>query len=1216
MLLLKPRLNLPGFVLGNLALLVVLVASALAQSSNATLNGTVTDPSGAVVPGAELVLTNTATNSEAKATSNDRGDFTFRNLTPGTYDLKVSKSGFQAYVQKGIILTINQIAQANVQLKVGGTTDTVTVIGDASAINFTDATVQGGVAPETLNNLPIVVGGAPRSSVGLAVLLPGVSTGASGNAFDARINGGLQSGDEAVLDGVSMQQGYMNQSGMVSLQGDFQMSPDMVSEVKIITSNYEPQYGSSTSGQLQVVTKSGGSEYHGAAFEYHRNRVLNARQWNATSRPFNIQNNFGANFGGPIWLPKKFFGPLGYDRNAGHKTFFYFNWEAFRAAGGASVPTFTIPSAKARIGDFTDWKDASGNLIPVYDPATTRANPAYNAALPASATNQPFLRTQFSCNGVLNVICPSRIQNSIAAAYLRFMPAPNRPGELNNYVLPRAVPNSLINGSNVYLAKIDHYIGDKDHFSFTYWGQFAAINIASALPPEIATESPTTPQNSPIPRANWEHTFSPKLTHHLSAGYLNRNEGYGSLNLGVSLPKIAGVASQDYLPQFTFGDGFTQISNSSGINARNITTRPTWVINNILSWVVGNHTLKFGGEWRNAGGNIRQGTNESGSFGFGRDTTSLPFVTSGHPIAGFLLGAVSNANVDFRTVSAWYPRQNAYVIHGGDTWKMTQKLTLNYGLRWDVFTPMREKFNRFSFFDPVGANPGAGGRPGRLAFAGNQFGSASFGADFPEETWKKGFAPRLGIAFAPDQKMVVRAGYGIFFAQAFYPGWGGGMSLDGFNLNQSFSTTGFSGIVPAFYLQDGFPQNFNRPPFINTAFRNGQGILYRPVDANRRPYSQQWNLTIERELPGSINVSVAYVGNKGTRLPSSLQPLNVLNPNDARVKALGADLLQNFGPTETVKFAGTAREVRIPYAGWTAQMTGCAPSVAQALLPFPQYCSSLTGLNENQGNSIYHSLQVKAERRFSKGIFMLVSYTKAKLITNAADNTQREASLWNGSQGVISPFERPRARSLAPDDVPQILSTTFVYELPFGKNKRWLNSGVGSAVLGGWQASTIFRASKGTPYFFRSGQCNIPGEFRQGCIPGIRSGQNPFLQDINNFDPAKGPLFNLNAFEPLSAFNTFGYTGTGARVTNLRGPTFKNQDFSIIKNTRVREKVNFQIRAEFFNMWNWHYFIDAGGFNIGGNFPFDTNIASPNFGRWTGGVSNPRTIQLGARIEF
>src|SRR5262249_6500185 len=281
-------------------------------------------------------------------------------------------------------------------LQIGGQTETVTVTADASAINFENATIQGGVPPETLNNLPIVVGGAPRSSMGLAVLLPGVATGSSGQAFNARINGGLQMGDEAVFDGVSMQQGFMNQSGMVSLQGDFQMSPDMVSEVKVVTSNYDAQYGSTTSGQLIVVTKSGGAQYHGAAFDYHRNSVLNARPWNATERPFNIQNTFGANIAPPPPFPKKIFGPLGLDSSSKHKTFFYFNWEAFRAAGGASTPTLTIPSAKARAGDFTDWKDASGKLIPVYDPTTTRPNPAYNPALDASATNQPFLRDHIS----------------------------------------------------------------------------------------------------------------------------------------------------------------------------------------------------------------------------------------------------------------------------------------------------------------------------------------------------------------------------------------------------------------------------------------------------------------------------------------------------------------------------------------------------------------------------------------------------------------------------------------------------------------------------------------------------------------------------------------------------------------------------------------------------------------------------------------------------
>lgn len=1189
-----------------MALTSCLTITGSAQSSNATLNGTVADPNGAVITDAELTLTNQATGFEANSKSNERGEYTFRNLTPGTYDLKVVKSGFQNHVQQGIILTINAVANADVALQIGSQSETVTVQGDASLINTENATIQGGLDPNTLNNLPIVVGGGPRSSMSLAVLLPGVSTGSSNQAFNARINGGLQMGDEAVFDGASMQQGFMNQSGMVSLQGDFQMSPDMVSEVKVVTSNYEPQYGSSTSGQLIVVSKSGGTEYHGAAFEYHRNGVLNARPWNASERPFNLQNNFGANVGGPIWLPKFL------TRNGKDRSFFYFNWEGFRAAGGANTPTLTIPSDKARRGDFTDWP------FPVYDPATTRPNPNFNTALPASATNQPFLRDQVSCNGVLNVICPNRI-SSIAAAYLRFMPAQNRPGELNNYLVPRAVPNSLINGSNVYMARIDHSIGDSDHFYFTYWRQFAAINIASALPREIATESPTTPQNSPIPRFNWEHTFSPTLTHHMSVGYLNRNEGYGSINLdqvGV-LPQIRGVASDLYLPQFTFGDGFNQIGNNAGINARNITTRPTWVVNNSLTLVRGNHTLKFGGEWRNAGGNIREGRNESGNFFFGRETTSLPFVTSGHPIAGYLLGAVSSGNVDFRTVSAWYPRQNAYVVHGGDTWKMTPKLTVNYGLRWDTFTPFREKFNRLSFFDPFGPNPAAGGRPGRLAFAGDDYGAASFGRNFPEETWYKGFAPRLGVAYSWDDKTVIRTGYGVFFTQAFYPGWGGGMSLDGFNLNQTFNTTGFSGIQPAFNLNEGFPQNFTRPPFIDPSFKNGQDLLYRTLDGNERPYSQQWNLTIERELPNNIFASVAYVGNKGTRLPSNLQPLNVLNPFDSRIQALGSRLLENFAAGETVKFAGTPNEVRIPYAGWVEQMRSCTPSVAQALLPYPQYCSNLQGLNENVGNSIYHSFQAKAERRFSQGIFMLVSYTASKLITDGADSTQRDASQWNNSQGGISPFERRKARSLAPDDVPQTLSAAFVYELPFGRGRRWLNGdGISNALVGGWQVSAVHRISSGIPFFFRSGQCTLVGQFRQSCWPGLKEGANPFLQDVNNFDPGKGPLFDINAFEPLSNFTQFGYTGSGVRVTNLRGPNFQNTDFTLIKNFQIREGIRFQLRGEFFNAFNAHYFVNAGGFNIGGNLPYDTNLSSANFGRWTGSVSDPRTIQVGGRFEW
>src|SRR5437762_1440414 len=340
-----------AFCLGSLALAL----SARAQIGNATLGGTVMDPSGAAVADAELTLVSQATSFEAKATSNERGEYTFRNVTPGTYDLKVVKAGFQNYVQKGIVLTINQSGRADATLRVGAATETVTVQGENTLINYDNGTLQGGIDPETVKDLPLIVSGKPRSSASFAVLLPGVSTGNSTEAFNARINGGLQSGDEALLDGATMQEGFMSQSGMVSIQGDFQMSPDMVQEVKVLTSDYAPEYGSSTSGQITMVSKGGTTQYHAAAFEYGRNKALNANTWtnnfNGKPRPPDNEHDFGANVGGPIKIPFLYHG------TSRHRSFFYFDWESYHQAGGSNTPTISIPSALERSGNFTDWVD-------------------------------------------------------------------------------------------------------------------------------------------------------------------------------------------------------------------------------------------------------------------------------------------------------------------------------------------------------------------------------------------------------------------------------------------------------------------------------------------------------------------------------------------------------------------------------------------------------------------------------------------------------------------------------------------------------------------------------------------------------------------------------------------------------------------------------------------------------------------------------------------
>ncbi len=530
---------------------------ARAQIGNATLGGTVMDPSGGVVADAELTLVSQATSFEAKANSNERGEYTFRNVSPGTYDLRIVKAGFQNYVQKGIVLTINQSGRADATLKVGTTTETVTVEGENTLINYENGTVQGGIDPETVKDLPLIVSGKPRSSASFAVLLPGVSTGSSNEAFNARINGGLQSGDEALLDGATMQEGFMSQSGMVSIQGDFQMSPDMVQEVKVLTSDYAPEYGSSSSGQITMVSKSGGNQYHGAAFEYGRNRVFNAAPWNSSCsspgcdrRPLDNEHDFGANFGGPIKIPFLYHG------TSKHHSFFYFDWEAFHQAGGSNVPTLSIPSVLERGGNFTDWKDSSGNVIPIYMPGNASATCQTAAGVGPGQ--------QFPGNMI-----PSLCISPIAQAYLAAMPQPTNTQPFNNYTLSKPVPDSLVSNSNVFMTRIDHNYGDKDHFYFFWWRQFTGYNTATALPAIISTESPTRPQNSPIARFNWEHTFSSTLTNHMTLGYLNRNEGYGSepqvlaAAKAGTLPAVPGAAGNNSLPQFTFTT-FNQISNSTG----------------------------------------------------------------------------------------------------------------------------------------------------------------------------------------------------------------------------------------------------------------------------------------------------------------------------------------------------------------------------------------------------------------------------------------------------------------------------------------------------------------------------------------------------------------------------------------------------------------------------------------------------------------------------
>ncbi|MDR3727357.1 MAG: TonB-dependent receptor [Terracidiphilus sp.] len=1183
------------------------------QDTNASLSGTVSDPTGAVIPGAKLALTNQATGFQATFVSSPSGEFTFRNMTPGKYNLAATAPGFKSSTQKGIELAVNQAARVDVHLPLGNTDETVEVIGDASLINYENPTLEGGVSPEVLQDFPLVVSGAPRSSVAVAIMMPGVTTGGGGNAFNARINGGIVTGDEALVDGATATEGYMNQSGMVSLQTDFGMSPDITSEVKVLTSNYDAQYGSSTSGQIIIETKSGGEKFHGAGYEYLRNDYFNAFQYGTaktTKKPADKENDYGANVGGPIYIPG-FHGP-----NSFLKGYFYFNWEGFKDHGGANSATLSVASAKARAGDFSGW---TSQLYYPNDPVK------YGALAGAAIPNNKI---------------DSKFEDPIAKAWLAALPTPTNSAEVNNYFVPVSGQGSLTSSENVYFARADLNVGNKDHLYYTYWWQYSGVNAASNLPKAISTAEPADTENAPIQRLNWEHTFSDVMTNHLTLGYLNRNEDYYSLNSGSSLPTVTGVANSAYLPTFTFsGPGsYSQLGDAKGPSGANLTTRGTYAVNDVLTRVIGKHTLKAGYEWHLAGTTIHNAGSgnggQGGTFTFSADTTGNTGCAGsscpGSEMASLYLGAASAAKVAYMNVLAEYPRQSAYAAHLGDTWRVNPKLTLSYSLRWDYIAPFKEKYNNLSFFDPTGSNPGAVTSAGvqlkgRLAFAGNGFGAASYGADYPETPFKSALAPRIGLAYTVNDKTVVRAGYGIYFGQAFYPGWAGGMSQDGFNktLNLSESTSG-NFKVPALYLNSGITAaQVGTTKHIDSAFDNGTApSLYRPLDGNKRPYSSQWNLTIERQLPSSFFASVSYVGTKGTHLPSALSPLNILNPNNPTVSAIGNDLSVSYNDANgPATFA--AHKVNVPYVGWASQMTGCAPTIAQALAPYPMYCGVLQGLNEQHANSFYNSIQGRVERHFKDGLYILGSLSVQKLFTNASDSTQSGNDIGAGNQGnngQFSPFNEARAWAIAPDNVPLTGSLAIVYDLPLGAKKRFLNTpGVMNALVGGWQVSPIGRYEFGSPMSFDSSSCpvssNVP-QFREGCVPGILPGQKVQLHGRNGFNPATTSNYlNLSAFE--TDFSSFGYTGYGKAVTTVYGPAYKNIDMSLTKNTKIFEKVNFKFTANFFNALNQHALINSQGGNYGGpSVAFTTDVASSSFGTWNKAVSTPRTIQFAGRIEF
>jgi hypothetical protein len=1170
------------------SMLLMCVPQYLLAQGNAdgSIQGTVTDPSGAGIVDATVTVTNNATAISVTTTTGADGVFTAQNLPPSIYTVRISKAGFGTKVTNDVEVTVGRTSTLNLQLAVGNASETVNV--EAAIAPVTDDRGDRGVdlGPATLAELPLEVSGGARQPDAFLTLAPGVT----GNTFSARINGAPDFSQDFYYDGIP----YMNADGGGRQEG-LGAPFEAVDEYAIVTNAYNAQYGRG-SGLLNFHIRSGTNRLHGGAWEYLRNNDLDSKGYFATVAPTEKQNEFGFKLGGPVYIPKVFDGK--------DKTFFFVNFNWFRFRGGVSNTLETLPTAAEKNGDFS-------GLLNTADPLGT--NPCDGSTIYAGqifdpATTQTVggveCRTAFHGNMI-----PGNRLSALSAQYLALIPtATTNAPTLNTLVaVPTAPENNL-----VYLLKLDHNINSKLVFHASYYkGRFT---------------TPTSPLISgPLgsgnnfnslgwePRASLDWTINNHLLNQtlFSVQYTEGVRIFYPL-VPTSFNSAIATPGQPYPAINITGEPTYGAGNNNGQNSGGCW--PCTFFADNVKYVKGRHNLSFGTEIRFEDEKDAFAVN-LGNYNFTPTGTSLPSSANsgqlGFGFASFFLGTptgVGTTPAIIRTAPtpARLVKTGYRALYAQDDIHVNHKLTVNLGLRWDVSLPAWNSAGYFSTFNPTVPNPGAGGLLGSLVYAGqsgvngciSQGGSSLCQAKISNTYWKN-FEPRTGFAYRLTNDTTIRGGFGITSIR-------GGAStlmgpeiaanfLAGYQAQQSLSSpdNGFSVPAalggPASTWDVGIPA-VGPPPAHTLSAANGQPVsLMRPQDG-REGYVQEWNLTVEHQFPFRIGTEISYVGSSSVNIGSELN-----NPNQvpAQYLALGDLLNQPYSA------AATAAGVPLPYAGFTG-------SVAQALRPFPQF-QNITNNTENEGHSHYNALQLRAQKYFSNGLTFLVSYTYSQTITNAVDQfaTFSSPPLNTGNLKAES-----RILGGEPDNdglpvYPRFLTAAATYELPIGPGKRYLSgNGVMGRVVGGWSTSLIASYYAGE-YLPISGGSQQP-LFNGPARPNIVNGVNPILNGPKNFNPATDLLLNPAAF---SDPGQFAIGDAPAILANARGFPNYNENISILKNIKISEKAgSVQFRAEFFNAFNRVIFAEP-----------DTNWndrVTGGFGKVTGQLNTPRQIQFALRYDF
>ncbi len=1118
--------------------MVLMAPLARTQTERATIRGTITDTSGAAVAEASVVVENQENGETRETVSSSAGVYQVPQLTAGMYTVSAEVEGFKKFVRENVRLAVGQVLGLDMILEVGNVSESVTVSAAAISIQKETTEVSTSINPKSYVELPLQVsGGSGRSVENFIFLAPGTS----GDTFNAHINGSQTLSKEIQMDGMSMATAEVGGDPRV-----IALPPEAVQEFSLVTNNFSAEYGNTGGGVERLVVRSGTNEFHGNAYEFMRNDKLDARGFFAANRSIQRRNEFGASFGGPVIK---------------NRTFFFTNFHWFKYRSGAINALGSIPTASMRSGDFSELIPAGEGVI--YDPATT------------TQVGTEFVRDPFANN-----LIPATRQSNISQNIWDLVPQPDRPGIFNNVF---AQGNSRNDNRNNTI-KLDHNLSSNHRLSIMWtFGKVTDNGPFSVLSGPItdARDGLRGPL-SHNGRINYDWIIGPTLLFHMGAGIGRQDQLLANPETqGAGWPERLGLTGVD---NGAFPEVIIDPWNSYGRNQRGLPTLSTsYLYSPSFSWTRGKHNFKFGSEIRKLENNFTL-LDHSGGFNFSRNETALPGSAgnTGNALASFLLGEVDGGNFNITPMIG--TRQSYYAWYVQDDYKIRQNITLNLGIRHDIFTPITEVNDRHSIMDPSVPNPAADGFLGALVFAGDCDVCTGTKRLVGNDTISmNNIGPRLGLAWSLRNNLVFRAAYGIsFFATGGLGGSNAKAPSTGFSNTAVFNSKD-GGITPGFNWENGFPQDFVRPPLRDPGFATGGNVPWWNSSANKPLYTQSFNMGFQYQVASTWLLDVSWVGNKSNRLVTGVfNPMQI----DSKFLALGS-LLTLPIDDPAVAAAGYGR----PYPSFTGTLN-------QALRPFPQYNGLNLTQSGNVGQSSYHSLQAKIEKEFSNGLFFLTSYSWAKSLT---DSSSALAGFF--STGARDDFDRGAEKALALYDVPHRVVTAFNYELPFGKGKP-LGGNAGGAlnkIIGGWQLNAIVSYQGGTPLLVT--QNNSTPIFASKQMPNVVSGVEASL-DKGGFDPATDRVLNINAFETTGRF----VIGNAPSVLpRSRSFNLYNEDFGILKRTPITETVMVEFRFEVFNAFNRVRFAA----------PDTSNVSSPaGFGQVGGQGNAPRSGQFSLKLLF